>query len=136
MEINEIIQCVLRFYPDTQALYLFGSYGTEDERPESDVDLALLLPRETAKAAKGLVLGDCWRALIRDMERSLDLINLRRVDTVFQHEIVQTGRVLYCASEYEKDVFEMEVMGRYQKLNEERTEIVADILRTGRVLAS
>ncbi len=43
-ERGEIVQTVLRQYPDTQAIYLFGSYGTEDEWPDSDVDIALLLP--------------------------------------------------------------------------------------------
>jgi hypothetical protein len=29
---NTLIQVVLRHYPDVQAIYLFGSYGTEWER--------------------------------------------------------------------------------------------------------
>ena len=41
-----IIQTVLEHYPDTQAIYLFGSYAAEQEWPESDVDIAVLLPRK------------------------------------------------------------------------------------------
>ena len=52
---GHIVRTVLRHYPDTQAIYLFGSYGTENEWPDSDVDIALLLPPEQAKAA------DRWR---------------------------------------------------------------------------
>ena len=40
----ELIPIILESYPNTQAIYLFGSWGTEDEWPSSDVDIAVLLP--------------------------------------------------------------------------------------------
>ncbi|PKM99247.1 MAG: hypothetical protein CVU78_07300 [Elusimicrobia bacterium HGW-Elusimicrobia-2] len=43
-----IVKTVLSHYPDIQAIYLFGSYGTGDEWPDSDVDIALLFKAETA----------------------------------------------------------------------------------------
>ncbi|MEK7289910.1 MAG: nucleotidyltransferase domain-containing protein, partial [Planctomycetota bacterium] len=39
-----IIKTVCFYYPDVSAIYLFGSYSTEYERMDSDVDIALLLP--------------------------------------------------------------------------------------------
>jgi predicted nucleotidyltransferase len=131
---NEIIQTVLRRYPEVQAIYLFGGYGSPDERPESDLDLALLLNPEAAKAAASLAAGDLRLDLESLLERETDLINLRRVNTVFQHEIIQTGRVIYQQSEFEVDSFEAQVMTLYQKLNEERSEILREILESGRVL--
>jgi len=44
-----IVPTILRRYPDTQAVYLFGSWGTGDEWAHSDVDIAVLLPVRTAK---------------------------------------------------------------------------------------
>ena len=41
---TQMIETVLGDYPHTQAIYLFGSWGTEDEWPTSDVDMAVLLP--------------------------------------------------------------------------------------------
>ena len=41
-----ITKMVLQYYPDAQAIYLFGSFGTEDEWPSSDVDVAVLLSPE------------------------------------------------------------------------------------------
>jgi hypothetical protein len=38
---GEIVRIVLQHYPSTQAIYLFGNYGTPDEWPQSDVDIAL-----------------------------------------------------------------------------------------------
>ena len=44
-----IVQTILRRYPETQAVYLFGSWGTGDEWAHSDVDIAVLLPVRTEK---------------------------------------------------------------------------------------
>ncbi|HJW85897.1 MAG TPA: nucleotidyltransferase domain-containing protein, partial [Candidatus Brocadiaceae bacterium] len=117
-----IIKTVRFYYPDISAIYLFGSYGTEYERIDSDVDIALLLPVLTAKAAGRLSLSACWSELASLAERSVDLINLRLVNTVFQHEIIQKGTILFKAADSATDVFEMITMSLYQKLNEERKD--------------
>ena len=40
----DLTKKVLQFLPDVVGIYLFGSYLTEYETPESDVDIALLFP--------------------------------------------------------------------------------------------
>ena len=129
-----IIKTVRFYYPDISAIYLFGSYGTEYERIDSDVDIALLLPVLTAKEAGRLSSSGCWSALSSLTERSVDLINLRLVNTVFQHEIIQRGTILFKAADSATDTFEMITMSLYQKLNEERKDIIRDVLRTKKVL--
>lgn len=37
---NVIIETLKREFPELQAVYLFGSYGTPDEKECSDVDIA------------------------------------------------------------------------------------------------
>jgi hypothetical protein len=66
----------------------------------------------------------------------VDLINLRAVNIVFQHEIIQEGKTIYQQSEYVVDNYEMIVMSLYQKLNEERADILQDIFQTGRIIGS
>ena len=127
------VNSLSRHYPELQAAYLFGTYGTEDERPESDVDIALLLPVESAKSARSLALGPCARALCSLLEREVDLINLRLVDTVFQNEIIRTGRVVFERNDVERESFELLTIAKYQKLSEERSGIIEEILRSGRV---
>jgi predicted nucleotidyltransferase len=129
---SQIIQTILAHYPDVQAIYLFGSYGTEDEWPTSDVDIAILLPPEEAKQVGSLLLSDLHLALERLLRKDVDLINVRRVSTVFQKEIIMAERRIYCADVYAADEFEMLVLSYYQKLNEERAEILAEGLRSGR----
>ncbi|MBI5967020.1 MAG: nucleotidyltransferase domain-containing protein [Deltaproteobacteria bacterium] len=41
-ERDKIIRTVLEHYPDTQAIYLFGSRTAGEEWPESDVDTDLI----------------------------------------------------------------------------------------------
>jgi len=129
---DAIIAAVLEAYPGVQAIYLFGSYGTEDEWPNSDIDIAILLAPETAKMLGALELIKTQNKLASLLHKSVDLLNLRRVSTVFQKEVVMADRRIYTADEYAAEEFEMLTLSFYQKLNEERAEIMAEIRRTGR----
>lgn len=132
--ITTIIQTILAHYSTVQAIYLFGSFGVSQELPESDIDIALLLPPEQAKQEKNLLLSRCRFDLQDALSREVDLLNARQVSTVFQKEIVGGIRI-YCADLYGADEFEMLVISYYQKLNEERREILDAFYRTGRAYA-
>ena len=138
-EKDDIIRIILH-YPDVQAVYLFGTYDTDDERPDSDVDIAVLLAPQQAKAAGLLALSNLRFELEDYMKKEVDLINLRRVPTVLQKEVIAADRRIYPATsewradEYAADEFEMLTLSYYQKLNEERAEIIEDALATGRFI--
>jgi uncharacterized protein len=134
MDIESIISTVRAHHPKVEAIYLFGTFGTAMEKPNSDIDLALLLPRPEARAEKSLSFSACRDELEPLTGHSVDLINLREINTVFQNEIITEGRLIYVADEAETDAFEMKVLSAYQKLNEERAGILKDIETTGRVL--
>jgi uncharacterized protein len=129
---DEIIPIVLKHYPTTQGIYLFGTCGTEYERPDSDVDIALLLPPELAIKEKYLVMSQCRFDLENELRKDVDLLNARLISTVFQIEITYNGKLIYCADRYAVDEFEMLALSFYQKLNEERAEVLAEGLRSGR----
>ncbi len=129
---ERLISLVLETWPDTQAIYLFGSWGSAYERPESDVDIAVLLPAPQAKKAGSLALSDLHLALQTALDREVDLINLRQVPTVLQKEVVMTGRRIFCVPGPIVDEFELLVLALYQKLNEERAGILAEGFRSGR----
>ncbi len=125
MDTSQIItQIVLSHYPSVQAIYLFGTHGTEYERADSDVDIALLFPPDTARGIGSLVLSSCEIDLVDRLCTPIDLINLRIVSTVFQMEIIRADRRIYCSDEFAADEFEMLTISYYQKLNEERKEII------------
>ena len=133
---EKIIDAVLAVHPETQAVYLYGTWGTEYQRRDSDIDIAVLLPYEQVKE----VDSPGWRlltievALIAKVEYA-DLINLRCVNTTFQAEILRTGRLIQCADEKVRLRFEVQILSMYQKLNRERAEIRSEIIRSGRVYA-
>ena len=136
MKADVITKIVITHYPHTQGIYLFGSYMTTDEWPDSDVDIALLLPPEEAKKERRIAVSACSSALARELNKEVDLLNARTVSTVFQNEIISKGRLLYCADRYAVDEFEMLTLSYYQKLNEERAGIIAAALDDGRFIAS
>ncbi|MGH9432679.1 MAG: type VII toxin-antitoxin system MntA family adenylyltransferase antitoxin [Terriglobia bacterium] len=134
-EYDAIVRIILEHYPAAQAIYLFGTYGTADEWPQSDVDIAVLLPPEQARRQPQLMLTSCHYALADALGKPTDLLNAREVSTVFQKEIVQSGRRLYSKDDNAVAEFEMLTLSHYQKLNEERKAILDSFQRTGRAYA-
>lgn len=132
-ETDKIITTVLKYYPDVQAVYLFGSYGTDEAWTDSDVDIAVLLPHEKSSKAGSLLMSDLRFELERLLRKGVDLINLRQVPTVLQKEVVMDDRRICQSDEYAADEFEMLTFSYYQKLNEERREILEGILADGRI---
>ncbi|HXJ92171.1 MAG TPA: nucleotidyltransferase domain-containing protein [Terriglobia bacterium] len=133
--VDKIVRIILEHYPATQAIYLFGTYGMPDEWPDSDVDLAVLLPPEDTRRKPHLMLTSCQFALQDALGKSVDLLNARRVSTVFQKEIVQNGRRIYSSSDNAVAEFEMLTLSLYQKLNEERKAILESFEETGKAYA-
>jgi predicted nucleotidyltransferase len=123
-------------YPSLQAVYLFGS-AAEAEPGEAfdgagDIDIALLLPVEEAQRNEVLIFADAKTELEDVFSRPVDLINLRMVSVVFRKEIIETGRLIHAADIEAVDTFEMLTISFYQKLNEERKEILDEFFRSKR----
>ncbi len=131
--LDSVIVALKRQWPELEAIYLFGSWGSIDQHAESDLDVAVLLP-------VGLTLDfEAWSNTRFELQKlvgcPVDLINLREASTVFQKEITWKGKRILTANPYHVAVFESLAMSLYQKLNEERRGILAQIQQTGSVLA-
>jgi predicted nucleotidyltransferase len=131
-EHDKIIRTVLEHYPNTQAVYLFGSYAAGQEWPESDVDIGLLLPPEEAKKVDSLQMSDLRFDLETLLGKEVDLINLRQAPTVLRKKVIVADCRIYVGNEFAAEEFEMLTLSYYQKLNEERAEILAEALAGGR----
>ena len=129
---EELVQTVLNDYPDTLAIYLFGSWGTEDEWPDSDVDMAVLLPPQQAKGVDFWAWNNLAVRLGDIVHKTVDLLNARQVSTVMRKEIIMANRRVFCADENAADEFEMLTLSYYQKLNQERAGVLAEGLHSGR----
>jgi predicted nucleotidyltransferase len=130
--VHQIIQAISRHHPDVQAIYLFGSHGTENEWPASDVDIALLLSPKQSKSVGSLLASKLHLELEQLLNKDVDLINLRQVSTVLQKEVIFAERCIYHGDRYAAEEFEMLTLSYYQKLNEERAGIVESALAGGR----
>ena len=128
-----LITAVLKdHFPDAQAIYLFGSYATGEAWPTSDVDLAMLLPVGSTINADFFAISEAAAELSLAVGAEVDLVSLRDVETILQAEIILHGRRLGVFNEGAADLFEVQVMKAFQNLRQERAEIVADGLATGR----
>ena len=132
---DAIIKTVLAAYPNTQTIYRFGSWGTPFQRADSDLDIAVLLPHESAVDVDGMnwvtLNGELAYAVRIDF---VDLINLRMATTSVQAEILRTGEIVYSSDDDARVDFEATVLSMYQDLNIERMPLYQDIMATGRVL--
>lgn len=129
-----IIEIIHSAFPDVEAIYLFGSVDTVFETESSDVDIAILLPPPRAKSVTSETLRDVQFKLEDVIKRDIDLINIRMMNVVFRREIIKDAKRIYNVDSFAADEFEMMTMSLYQKLNEERADILDEIAATGRVL--
>jgi len=130
--VTELIQS---HHPDIQAIYFFGSAVNYQLQPDSDIDIALLLPHQIAKKLANLAMTPLHLELTHYFQRDVDLINLREVNTVFQYLIVNRGKIIYYRDKTTYRTFEMLTWSFYQKLNEERAEILEAFFKTGQAYA-
>ena len=88
--------------------YIFSARtSVPTEWPDSDVDIAVLLPPEEAKKAGLLQMNDLRFDLETLLGKEVDLINLRRVPTVLQKEVVVADGRIYDGDWFASEEFEM-----------------------------
>ena len=126
-----IVDRILKTIPHARAIYRFGSAGTLFERPDSDIDLALLAPNSLDQMV-------CWE-LAQDLaallKRDVDLVDLQRASTVLRHQIISYGQRIYCAHGFPAGEFESRALSDSVRLNESRRDILQDIQKRGRIHA-
>ena len=123
------LQILRQRLPGLQAAYAFGSAARGEAHPESDLDLAVLLPTPLAPMDR----FDAQEAVASVVGRDVDLVDLRAASTVMQVEVIGTGLVLLDVAPEARETFEMIALSQYALLNEERAGILADIAERGTV---
>lgn len=121
----DVIQSLL---PNVQAIYLFGSYYKQEIHKESDIDIALLLPHAGKIKSRHF---DIVSDLVSRLGVAIDLVSLREVSTVLQFEIVNNSELLFFNDQNIVSEFEMYTYSFYQKLNEDRKDIIEQYMKVG-----
>jgi uncharacterized protein len=125
---GDITRALRDAFPSAIAFYAFGSRMQETHRPDSDLDLAVLVPGY----ADPLHLWDISGRLEDLAGCAVDLLDFRAATTVMQYQIVMNGRCIW-AIQPDAGLYECFVMNEMLKLNEGRAGLLADISRTGTI---
>lgn len=110
-------------------IYFFGSIVNGNMRRDSDIDIAFLSDVDIDDYSLFMMAQD----LADICGREIDLIDLRKMSTVFKAQVVGTGKAIYCNDNLRRMCFEMYALKDYALLNEERAEILENIKDRGYV---
>jgi len=121
-----VVQVIRRRIPETFAVYAFGSQVDGTAGPQSDLDLALLVPGY----ADPLTLWALADQLSDIVRCPVDLLDLRAASTVMQYQIITTGQRLW-ADSLQAGLFECFVLSEKTALDSARGPLLHDIASTG-----
>lgn len=127
--LDPLIRTLQARLPGLVAVYRFGSFGTPDERADSDIDLGLLADAPLDP----VVLFDLAGELATSAHRDVDLVDMIRCSTVMRAQIVATGECIFCNDEFRCEDFADTALSRYAYLNEARRGILEDIHARGSI---
>ncbi|WP_191090769.1 type VII toxin-antitoxin system MntA family adenylyltransferase antitoxin [Niallia endozanthoxylica] len=127
---EQIITDVLTEKLSPFLIILFGSTVKGNVRQSSDIDIAFLSDDKVSDQYEIFLIA---QELASKLQRDVDLIDLSQASTVFQAQVVSTGKVIYCTDEHKRVQFEMKTLKMYTKLNEERSPILKNIEESGTI---
>ena len=128
--IETIITNVLNEKLSPFLITLFGSTVKGNVHQNSDIDIAFLSDGIVPDQYEIFLFA---QDLASKLKRDVDLIDLNQASTVFQAQIVSTGKVIYCTDEQKRSQFELKTLKMYAKLNEERSPILKNIEESGSI---
>lgn len=107
--LGQIANTIQRCLPAVMAIYIYGSTARGDDRPDSDLDIAVLLPTEQQLMDK-LALS---HELSGKTSRQVDLVDLRRVGNFLRMEVLREGKLILDAAPDQRLAWEGHAMTDY-----------------------
>lgn len=128
-DLDDIVLQLRAALPELRAVYLFGSTATGNVTSQSDIDLAVLLPRRLDPVAR----WELQESLAARLRRNVDLVDLQSASAVMRVQVLANGRLLFDDAPAERAAFEAVALADYARLNEERRGILDDVRARGSV---
>lgn len=97
-----IIKILKSQISNIQGVYLFGSFASNHANTNSDVDIAILCSKQLDKHLK----LSTKEKLETSLNKNVDLIELRFVNTIFQEEIISTAKRIATIDKMACELFE------------------------------
>lgn len=88
---------------------VFGSFGTEHVRPESDLDLAVRFPKPLAQVK----ILELTHRISEIAGRRVDLVDLASADPIIAMQVLRHGRPLLVRDRAAFETFRMTTPSRY-----------------------
>jgi uncharacterized protein len=116
--------------PTLMAVYAFGSQVQGTAGPDSDLDLAVLLPSYADPVMLWELAGD-----LSDVAGCpVDLVDLRAASTVMQYQVLAHG-TRWWTRDVQAGMWEASMLSHKTDLDSLRAPLMADIAREGRIHA-
>jgi predicted nucleotidyltransferase len=125
--LNTARDALLAAFPNVWAIYAYGSFARGDQLPQSDIDLALLLPPDEKIDDLLSIISD----VSTRVHREVDLVDLRKVNDVLRREVLAEGQTLYVSQPDRVLEWEGTAISRYQRYREEVSDLLKDFQSTG-----
>lgn len=110
---------------DIDFIYQFGSSVSGKLHSASDVDFAFY----SQKAYENYIVFLLAQDLSCKLGKEVDLIQLKMASTIFQKEVLSNCFVLFEKEKSNREEYEMILLKKYTRLNEERKEILENYER-------
>jgi uncharacterized protein len=110
-------------------IYIFGSTVKGTSNKYSDIDIAYLSDQNIDEFETFMLAQELAGIINFDV----DLIDLEKSSTVFQGQVVSTGKVIFCLNDRIRMNYEMKTFKMYAKLNEERQAIIDKVAESGSI---
>lgn len=94
--------------------YLFGSYATGLAGAKSDIDIAVLLPKDMIKIKRFEVRLKLMEECARIFKKEIDLLVLNDISSLFfKYAIFNEGKIIYQCDDSNRADFESGIIGEY-----------------------
>ncbi len=117
LKIDEKIACLPAYFesiPEVMTVFLFGSYGTENQTPLSDIDFAVYFNKRMDLFEEMAFLSKLSDVLGTDR---VDLVNLNKAPINIQFRAISEGRIIYERDYIATCDYIEKVIGLYQDYN-------------------
>jgi predicted nucleotidyltransferase len=127
-ESGPVVTALRATFQNALGIYAFGSRVHGRARPDSDLDLAILVEGYAAP----LSLWNASGELANQLGMPVDLLDMRAASTVMQHQVLTRGRRIW-GTDPQAGLYECFVMTEKNHLDAARGPLLDDIARKGSI---